>query len=339
VIEEIPLVGHDGVLVQLRTAMKKGRLGHAFLFVGPEGVGKRRLARHLSQSLLCETRPAEGLSPCGHCASCAMVRAHTHPDLLEVQKPADKSELPIALIQELTSQLSLKPARGQRKIAIVNDADDLNEESANGFLKTLEEPPAGSVLILIARSQESQLPTIQSRCQVARFQELSEQEVASILLGLSKVATAAEAETLSQSSQGSVSQALEWSKPEWREIVEVMVEALGSRPIQSTLLAGRLLPFIEDAGKESAPKRRRARLVVKRTLDLLRSSLRSECGGLATSPLPVGRFDPDELGDLIERTLDADYHIQRMASIPLTIETWLDDLARLADGRRLEPIY
>ncbi len=333
------MIGHEAVLDQLRTAMKKGRLGHAFLFVGPEGVGKRRLARHFTQSLLCETRPAADLWPCGTCASCSLVRAHTHPDLLEVQKPADKSELPIALIQELTSQLSLKPARGRRKIAIVNDADDLNEESANGFLKTLEEPPVGSVLILVARSQESQLPTIQSRCQVVRFQELREQEVASILLGLAKVSTPAEAETLSQSSQGSVSQVLEWSKPEWREMVEVMVEALGSRPVQSTMLASRLLPFIEDAGKESAPKRQRARLSVKRMLDLLRSSLRSECGGSGTSLLPGGRFDPDELGDLIERTLDADYHIQRMASIPLAIETWLDDLARLAEGRRLEPIY
>jgi DNA polymerase-3 subunit delta' len=339
VIEEIPLVGHEGVLDQLRTAMKKGRLGHAFLFVGPEGIGKRRLARHLAQSLLCETRLPVDLSPCGTCASCAMVRAHTHPDLLEIQKPADKSELSISLIQELTSQLSLKPARGQRKIAIVNDADDLNEESANGFLKTLEEPPIGSVLILIARSQESQLPTIQSRCQVARFQELSEQEVASVLLGLGKATDPAQAEALSRSSQGSVSQSLEWSKPEWSEIVEAMVDALSRQPVQSTTLSSRLLPFIEEAGKESAPKRQRARLVTRRMLDLLRSLLRSECGGSEVSLLPAGRFDPDLLGDLIERTLDADYHIQRMASIPLTVETWLDDLARLAQGRRLEPIY
>jgi DNA polymerase-3 subunit delta' len=338
-IEEVPLVGHQGVLEHLRTALAKGRLGQAFLFVGPDGIGKRRLARHLAQSLLCETRPPVDLDHCGQCPSCMMVRAGTHPDLLQVQKPDDKTELPIALIQELTSQLSLKPARGTRKIAIVNDADSLNEESANGFLKTLEEPPVGSVLILVAHSQESQLPTIQSRCQMARFLPLSEEEVARVLLQLGRAATPEDARLLSQRSAGSVSQAIEWAKPEWVEIEQCMVDSLSRKPLPSPSLAGRLLPFIEEAGKESAPKRNRARLVVRRFMEILREALRSESGGASSSPLPAGQWDPDLLVDLIDRTLDADYHILRMASVPLVVETWLDDLARLTEGRRLEPIY
>ncbi|MBY0585752.1 DNA polymerase III subunit delta' [bacterium] len=338
---EIPLVGHARVLEQLSEAITKGRLGHAFLFVGPDGVGKHRLARHIAQSLLCERSDVRKLQPCGQCSSCAMVRAGTHPDLLQVAKPEEKSELPIAMIQALTAQLSLKPARGSRKIAIVNNADDLNEESANAFLKTLEEPPPGSLLILIARSLESQLPTIQSRCQVARFFLLSDDEVARILLDLGKVGSAEQARLWAHAAQGSVAKAIEWAKPEWQELVETMVESLAQQPITSHQLTARLLPFIDEAGKESASKRERARLVVERLLGLLREALRASCGSFDSGEpgIPAGRLDVDLLADMIERTLDTDYHLQRMAAIPLSIETWLDDLARLDEGRHLDPIF
>ena len=87
------------------------------------------------------------------------------------------------MIRDLCDQFALKPARGSRKVAILDDADDLNDEAANAFLKTLEEPPPGAVLILIGTSPELQLETIVSRCQVVRFDPLPDAEIAALLLG------------------------------------------------------------------------------------------------------------------------------------------------------------
>ena len=170
--------GHDRVVESLRESLAQGRLPHAFLFVGPEGIGKRTFARTFARALLCERAADRTLDPCGVCPGCLQVEAGAHPDLLEVRRPEDKHELPIKVIRDLCIDLGMKPARGTRKVAIVDDADDLNDEAANAFLKTLEEPPPGSALILIGTSAEVQLDTIVSRCRVVRFEPLSESDLA-----------------------------------------------------------------------------------------------------------------------------------------------------------------
>jgi len=174
--------GHDRVVESLRANLRSGRFHHAFLFVGPEGVGKRTFARTLAQALLCERNPETMLEPCGHCPGCVQVAAGTHPDLLEVARPDERQELPIRVIRDLCAEFGLKPARGIRKVAIVDDVDDMNDEAANAFLKTLEEPPPGAVLILIGTSAELQLATIISRCQVIRFEPLPEALLAGLLV-------------------------------------------------------------------------------------------------------------------------------------------------------------
>src|SRR5205807_1760656 len=107
------------------------------------------------------------------CPACTQVEAGTHPDVFYLRTPEGKHELPVAEMREFCSRMALKPMRGSRKIGMVEDADDFNEESANSFLKTLEEPPPGSLLILLATSVDRQLPTIQSRCQVVHFNSLA----------------------------------------------------------------------------------------------------------------------------------------------------------------------
>src|SRR3954469_21663499 len=173
--------GQEEVVRSFDGAGRKGRLGHAYLFVGPAGVGKHTLARELARALLCET-PSKALQACGRCAGCTLVDAGTHPDLSVTARPDDKVDLPIELIRELIEHLSLKPARGGRKVAILDDADDLSADAANAFLKTLEEPPPGSILILIGGpTPERQFSTILSRCQVVPFSPLSKDVVVGLL--------------------------------------------------------------------------------------------------------------------------------------------------------------
>src|SRR5438105_1498411 len=112
--------GHDRVVAALRRSLQQGRFPHALLFVGPEGIGKRTVARKLAQGLLCETRPDTELDPCEACPGCIQVEAGTHPDFIEVARPEDKHELPIRVIRALCDQFGLKPARGVHKVAIID---------------------------------------------------------------------------------------------------------------------------------------------------------------------------------------------------------------------------
>ena len=135
--------------------------------------------------------PSHGLDPCGTCDSCLQVAARTHPDLLLVSKPADKSFIPLSTFigdearrmrEGLCHDIALRPFMGGRRVAVIDDADYLNEEGANALLKTLEEPPPSSVLILIGTSADKQLPTIRSRSQIVRFRPLTAEHLEQLLL-------------------------------------------------------------------------------------------------------------------------------------------------------------
>ena len=173
--------GHDNLIQAFQRAVQRGRLAHAYLLVGPAGVGKRLFAGELARALLCENPPSGRLEACDHCPSCLLAAAGTHPDLVQAGLPEGCNEWPVDLMREVVKSFILKSARGRGKMAVLDDADDFNEESANCFLKTLEEPPPGSLLLLIGTSADLQLRTIVSRCQVVRFAPLPEPLVAELL--------------------------------------------------------------------------------------------------------------------------------------------------------------
>ena len=133
---------------------------------GGAGIGKRAFAEKLGSAAVLEV-PASQMAPCGTCTSCRQVIVRTHPDLITIKKPADKSSIPLSAFEGddlrrmregLCHDIALKPLMGGRRVAIVDDADYLNEETRNCLLKTLEEPPSHSVLILIGTSPDKQLP-------------------------------------------------------------------------------------------------------------------------------------------------------------------------------------
>src|SRR5262245_21693826 len=178
--------GHEAQVRAFEHAVRRHRLAHAYLFVGPAGVGKRLFAGELARALLCENPPPDRLEACDRCPGCVQVEAGTHPDFFASARPEDSPNFPIDVMRELSRHLSLKPVRGRGKVAIVDDADDLddpitNNAAANAFLKTLEEPPPGSIILLVGTSAERQLPTIRSRCQVVRFAPLPPDVVTQLL--------------------------------------------------------------------------------------------------------------------------------------------------------------
>lgn len=159
-----------------------GRLPHALLLAGPAGLGKAAFARQLAHALLCEN-PAEGLNPCDRCKSCLLFAAGTHPDLTEVGPEEGKSSIGINLIREMTQYLSLTGQYGRYRIAIISPAELLNVASANSLLKTLEEPGANTIIMLISHEPHKLLPTIRSRCQRVNFSIADRSEVVNWLRG------------------------------------------------------------------------------------------------------------------------------------------------------------
>lgn len=335
--------GHDPIVAALRRSLVQGRLPHAFLFVGPEGVGKRTFALTLAQALLCERAAEAELDPCQACPGCLQVRAGTHPDLLQVKRPEDKHDLPIGVIRDLCLDLGLKPARGGRKVAIVDDADDLNEEASNAFLKTLEEPPPGSVLILIGTSAEVQRDTIVSRCRVVRFRPLPAPELAALLGAQGVARDPREAARLARLGEGSVSRARGLADPELEYFRRSLIDELADpRGFDPPALAQRLGAFIREAGKEGVDQRGRASLLVGELARLFRGILWQVAGLEPPTPDPddrraiaalAERLDPEDVFVLADRCLEADYHIRRKAYMPLILESLTHDLGTLVTPR------
>lgn len=335
------LRGHDRVVDELRGGLARGRFPHALLFVGPEGIGKRSFAMTLAQALMCERHPETALDPCGECPSCLQVIAGTHPDVLQVARPEDKHDLPIQSIRELCLDLGLKPMRGARRVAIVDDADDLNDEASNAFLKTLEEPPPGSVLILICTTAEAQLETIVSRCRVVRFDPLPDAELAALLLEQGVAADPAAAERLALLAEGSVSRARGLADPELAQFRRGLIDALADPDgFDPGVLAARLGAFVKDAGKESVVQRARARLFVAELAGVFRGLLWQTAGLLPPSPDADDRraiaalassLDPESVLVLADRCVEADQHIQRKAYMPLILESLMRDIATLVN--------
>ncbi len=323
--------------------MSAGRFPHAFLFVGPPGVGKSLFARTLAQALLCETNPELMLEPCGRCPSCLQIVADSHPDVLLVNKPEDRQELPVRAIRDLCIDLGLKPMRGHRRVAIVADGDDMSEEAANAFLKTLEEPPPGSVLILIGDSADAQIATVVSRCRVLRFDPLSTEDLSAILLEDGLVASPEDAASLADRAGGSVARAKALADPEVgpfrREMIDTLTASGGFDPVQ---LAGRMDAFCKEGGKEAGPQRERAYVVLGELGRLWRGVLWQTAGLEAPSldPAEAGsiaslaaRLEPEDVFVLADRCLAAAAEVGRNASRTVVIQSLTRDMARTIHGR------
>lgn len=168
------IVGQDDAIEKIVCSLDPGEQNHAWLFVGPRGVGKRTTAKVLASALNCEDRG------CGGCVSCNKVMRDLHPDIHLIEP--EGNFILIEQIDVLLGAVSLKNFEGRTKVIIVDDADRMTSEAANSLLKTLEEPPAEVVFILVSSNLEAVLPTIMSRCRIVQFKSLPVDDIISFLM-------------------------------------------------------------------------------------------------------------------------------------------------------------
>ncbi|HEV7280994.1 MAG TPA: DNA polymerase III subunit [Pirellulaceae bacterium] len=336
--------GQDEVVDRFRTSLRRGRLGQAYLFVGPEGSGKRAFARALAMTLFCPRSKPEAMSPCGECPSCQQAKAETHPDLIVVRKPKDKSSLPVDLLigpkenrlrEGFCYDLSFRPVVAKRRVGVIEDADALNEEGANCLLKTLEEPPRHATILLLAENEQRQLPTIRSRCQIVRFRELTAAEKAASLVDQHLAATQEEALQMVRATEifGSADAA---EDDRWKEFREEYLGLLADLRDWRTL-GESVRRFTDGISKEASERREALRRVGDWTVAFFRGRIRQRVGGAfepaddelqSTIERSMQRRPLDEEFDstVLESTLRLLQDIDRNANLGTLIDAWVDEI-------------
>ncbi|HXI09909.1 MAG TPA: DNA polymerase III subunit delta' [Thermodesulfobacteriota bacterium] len=207
------IIGHTKEISVLAGSLANGRVPHALLFSGPEGVGKRLVALEFARALNCrEFRGGSSGDSCGRCPDCALFDSGTHPNLT-LAGPTDKDGQPspeglirIEPVREIQNSLKYRVERGSKAV-IIDSADRMMPAAANAFLKTLEEPPADSVIMLVTSRSSDLLPTIISRCQRMNFRPLSSELVTRYLVEKTGAAEA-DAVEAARLAAGSISKAL-----------------------------------------------------------------------------------------------------------------------------------
>jgi DNA polymerase-3 subunit delta' len=217
------IIGQEFPLSILQGFLRSGAVPHAMLFSGNAGVGKRTTARCFAMALNCQAPPPVA-RPCQQCRSCHQIAEANHPDVIEVAP--NKGVLRIDQIRRLLATLAMRPFSATQRVVILSDAHSLNIEAGNALLKVLEEPPAGTILILTALQRNDLLPTIASRCRHIRFQPLSAENLA-LLLTQEKDLTQEQAMAIADAADGSFTKALALAQTHWHAHRDWLVRAAG----------------------------------------------------------------------------------------------------------------
>ena len=222
--------GHRHLLELMAGAARRGTLPPSLIFAGPEGVGKRMAAVSLAQAFNC-LRPVRfgTLSDgdgCGACTSCVRIARGTHADVLLIE-PGETGSIKVDQVRDAIERSAYRPFEGRRRIVIIDEAEAMQAEAQNALLKTLEEPPAASMFVLVTSRPDMLLPTVRSRCQRLRFGRLAPSDVAAVLIQ-SHGYDADEAYAAASAGDGSIGVALDGGSEEFSDARDAAVQLLRS---------------------------------------------------------------------------------------------------------------
>ena len=331
------VLGQDAVVRTLRNAIKNGRLAHAYLFVGPRGVGKTSTARIFAKALNCVSGPTE--TPCGQCDPCREIAAGISLDVLEIDGASNNG---VEQVRELRENVRFLPTRGQFRIYLIDEVHMLSGPAFNALLKTLEEPPP-HVKFLFATTEAHKLPaTIISRCQRFDLQPIREEVAAKHLLSIAQqekvVLDPAAAEVIARASEGGMRDA--------ESMLDQVVSFCGDKVTEADVLsifgfasaedvaslgghilagdAASALELVAAQGEAGKDLGRLLADLVTMTRDLLVSEVTAKelpgRHGVLLAPLR-GRFTPRKLTELLEilSSAEADLRFSTDKKLPLEI--------------------
>lgn len=291
------VIGHERQKTLLEAALRHDRVAHAYLFHGEAHIGKGLMALRLAQVLNCD-RPADAGAPdrCGPCRSCHQIEARTHPDFLLIEPERDLAnpQIKIDQVREIESQIIYRPLIGRFKIVVIDDADRLTLSAANALLKTLEEPPAHSVFILITSRPFALPATITSRCQCLRFVPPAQTQVEAALI-LKRNIPPQDARLLALATQGRIGEALHAEIASMRQTREELQTLLSPSSLRSTT---RLLTIAETLAKAD-----RAQEALEWIAQWCRDLLLVKIGADRRLILNAGQTKVNELADAVRTDL------------------------------------
>jgi DNA polymerase-3 subunit delta' len=287
------IIDQDRPIRILTTFLQKGTVPHALLFTGIEGVGKQNTAVAFAMACNCtgdnfetkselrDSRAADGhsttnrprtINPCGNCKSCRKIESGNHPDIIRI-KPSGAS-IKINQIRTLCQTLTMKPYEAGIRVVLISDAQALNPAAGNALLKVLEEPPTGTILILVASHTSDLLPTIVSRCRHIRFNPISRTKMESILVSRHGF-DPQNAMIIAAMAGGSFSRALHMYRTNWINRRTWLISELDSL---SSVSISRLLAFGDQLAKNKD--------ALPDALEVMKSWLRD---------LVIGKFYPEKI--------------------------------------------
>ncbi len=334
-------------------ALRAGRLPHGLIFAGPAGIGRQLFAERLAQVLLCAapvTSPDGATDACGQCSNCTMMAAGSHPDYRVVHRMLNKFHPDSAVRKRKATQLGIdivrhflidpigkRPSHAASKVFVVLEAELANAESQNALLKTLEEPPNNSHIILIATSADGLLETIRSRCQTVRFSALPLEFVRAQLMAAHPQLTALQAQFLSELADGSIGQAL------WMASIGIhgrledavtLIESALRDPVAAGAAAAAMAKAITDqikSGDDESADTNLVRLGQSTVLALLSALLRlamRDASGVSDSPSVSPRLSamatrarPAAIADAIRALGTAEFYVGRSVSASVTFDS------------------
>lgn len=270
------VIGHRKLVALLARSIERDSLPPSLIFAGPSGIGKHLVAVATAQAVNClnPTRtPGNTVErdACGSCSACTRIARGLHPDVPRIE-PGDTGSIKVDVVRDIVEAAGYRPFEGRRRVVIINDADALVDQAQNALLKTLEEPPAGSMFLLITARPDALLPTVRSRCPQLRFQPLAAAEVAAALVKSGR--TQQEASAVAANAEGSIGRAFAASAEDL-----INARAVGLRVLTQLASAGdgrRRLESTKDlldktgGGRTGAEDREQVALHLRAMASLLR---------------------------------------------------------------------